>query len=356
MEGKRRTNPGIIIYIYLYIFLLKQKSEDANANVLDININVNGTTSSFNTPFHFGKPSGFEPKNRNSFERTIKHEQKETANGQMFDPCSRNWGCFGHNSSHLPRCYCDKECLKYNDCCYNSTYKDSITWPLDKHRLEAMTCEIGIFGYKDVGIYVISSCPTTFKHDSEFSVKCSQDGTTFLVSSEDGTIFRNPYCALCNNVTNYTVWTFRLIYGGECQLELLDALLSFPAKLKYMEDHNCGIGFFPPKNSRFRTCIKPIIGEFGIPGNRLCSIYQNPIYIGKNDYELELYRNVHCYNGTLENNAYRCATVFGGFYDEYKGYGSLRMTALFNIRPAIEIFGQKTCSVNEIYDKVKVSW
>lgn len=247
----------------------------------------------------------------------------------------------------LPVCYCDHACREYNDCCFDSSFIDT---PLIKNGLQNnnnfISCEDKLFNNKHFGVLMVTKCSSSYGIP-DVSEKCSSAQFKHPVSADDGTIYKNVYCAYCHNVSRYTAWHFEYNDGNDnCSLKSIEKVnVTISAKMKYIIENKCRYYFLPPSDWTYRTCFRS-----DETTHALCSKFQNPVKI--ND---KLYRNVFCNNESFEIEDAFCLKNQIAFNYDLKGYNDLMLTRIFNIRPVLEIHGQrKECENNFYYDTTKV--
>lgn len=99
-------------------------------------------------------------------------------------------------------CRCDANCNKYGDCCIDSPYKRSYS---------SSNVDCVKFKFRPQPIYVIRKC-TTFMYS--FRKKCQSSNDydeqtenvrlKIPVIGNDGLVYGNQYCAMCNRMYSYT--------------------------------------------------------------------------------------------------------------------------------------------------------
>lgn len=266
---------------------------------------------------------------------------------EMKNPCDNIHTCKLQDKQSS--CYCDQACEKYDDCCFDailSNTSEQITKNNQHIDIKFLTCESKIFN-AEYGMWVVSSCPSRSR-PSDITEKCHQAENMHPVSSEDGTTFRNVYCAYCHGVRQYNSWRFEFFYGGTCIESKMESFNpNIPNKMRYIID-NCEYRFVPPTNANVRTCVEDAIRE-ATEGSS-CSIFQSPVNLDD-----QLYRNIHCYNQSESSYiTSRCLIILPSRMFENRGYASNSLTGIFNIRPVLDMFGKRTCEDNFYYDTTKV--
>lgn len=259
--------------------------------------------------------------------------------------------CDDRNNNYLPFCYCDFLCRKYNDCCYE-TLQNGIAGPVNDTRKDhnrTLACGTNLLYDKNVGILLVSECPSHYNLP-EVSEKCKDSKIVHPVTATDGTSFRNVYCAFCHNVTRYIAWSFQYRMSQNCFPKYMDALnTTIPIKMKYIMENKCHLQFVPPRNANIRSCFTHAIKNNS--DNAMCSKFQEPVLINS-----KLYRNVYCFPGPIGIRS-RISCLRDISLDGVGGrnYENLLLTSIFNMRPVLEILGQKKCNRHGFYvDRITV--
>lgn len=260
--------------------------------------------------------------------------------------CSQIGKCKVTEDFILPVCYCDSACIDYNDCCYDASLSDNLTSASSLHeKKEFMSCNDKTFGSNFVGLWMVTKCPQSLiMHD--ISDRCNVEENIHPVSADDGTVYRNAYCAMCHNVTNVTPWRFEFSYKGHCSTHKMNSLnVTISQKIRYAIENRCKYSFIPSLNSKIRSCFNTA-NSYGF-NQALCSNFQNPVVIDQN-----IYKNAYCVNrtGICYGNYVKKVDGFHGL----KGHGMLLLTGIFNIYPVIDWFGSKRCYNNKHYYDVNM--
>ena len=204
-------------------------------------------------------------------------DEKEDA---INDECSRRNSCFNptdffnaatggsHSSRQLSgtrfaerNCFCDKLCNLYNDCCLDA----NIAANTENEIKATITCDNFNEVDRQYSIYFVKSCPKRF-NDEFLKVNCLKFMTekglhrTPVSRQDDGLLFANIYCALCNGVRNTTFWNASFICPlsaeGQDEAETVNAdVTKLSSKCDIIYRHDLfKPRFCKPKQS---TCDKP---------------------------------------------------------------------------------------------------
>ncbi|XP_068753198.1 uncharacterized protein [Montipora capricornis] len=135
--------------------------------------------------------------------------------------CSNRCGVDERNASDIPkdgseslRCFCDKFCDEYGDCCFdfNKLCRQRVNPqgnPLSQHEICRPVVNQHCPEY--VGFAVRSTCPRNWK-DEIVLTKCQNEDQTDLFNDwpvfdrEKRITYRNVFCARCNGAVNTTYW------------------------------------------------------------------------------------------------------------------------------------------------------
>ena len=226
-----------------------------------------------------------------------------------------------------PSCRCDQACTYYGDCCENAATEPALaeqpmpkqfcvsTWPTDYftplHEGEAY--------------WMITSCPDQWPTmDGGIARSCTQDVTAPPVTDlTTGSVFRNTYCAICNNVSleSIAVWRTRLNcigafnvttstiqqYVGSC----LMCRFEKPIHEELIEPRSCfpHISSCPPQNLDTNLDSKldyDSIVHQCLEGPR--SLVHMKLNYGEYIRNLDIYKNEYCAlcNGVQNKSLLQC--------------------------------------------------
>ncbi|CAL8101736.1 unnamed protein product [Orchesella dallaii] len=271
-------------------------------------------------------------------------------------------------------CFCDQQCIVYDDCCVDSSYRrdPNVTY---KKSDNFQCVKLRQFG----SLYMKTHCPANWK-DEMIRTGCEEDKATSFdpVSSlpvtnmRSGFTFKNYYCAVCNNQTfndRMELWQARL----ECpsitnKEEITPAMVR--SRLVYRSDQGSwGLTIPQGDNDIWHSCkIDPVIPDSATDMVRHCRPAIRDCPSGYNNTEIhrkclsytaqvyhihEGYRNVHCAicNGIAAENLICTPSGLArsGFTFEFnQGVFSF----LFDLNPESgNLVGQvEKCSSEQVYD------
>ena len=116
-------------------------------------------------------------------------------------------------------CRCDQACPYYDDCCQNAATNGALAEePTSMHLSCVSTSPSDTPLYEGEAYWMITSCPDQWPPmDRGIARNCTQDVTAPPVTDiTTGLVFRNTYCAICNNVSleRIAVWRTKLYCMG----------------------------------------------------------------------------------------------------------------------------------------------
>ena len=120
-----------------------------------------------------------------------------------------------------PSCRCDQVCTYYGDCCENAPTERALTeQPTSKQLSCVSTSPRDSFTplHEGEAYWMITSCPDQWPTmDGGIARNCTEDVTAPPVTDlTTGSVFRNTYCAICNNVNleRIAVWRTKVYCEG----------------------------------------------------------------------------------------------------------------------------------------------
>ena len=149
-------------------------------------------------------------------------------------------------------CHCDEFCHKFKDCCsdFSGAYPNSsLAGSFDNLSELVVACESNQFpepSHPGIGIFVVTSCLAQFE-DTHYSNECRGSGhLAFIPVESHGIVFRNVYCALCNNVKpdniipwKASVWGTDAITALRCQQDVESYIFQVLGNATPKEDLDC---------------------------------------------------------------------------------------------------------------------
>ncbi|CAC5356665.1 unnamed protein product [Mytilus coruscus] len=127
--------------------------------------------------------------------------QTSTTSKILEDTCLSFGGCIPPETlSDLDwYCNCDKACVNYNDCCLQF----NLTSPISNHVYQCIKNSTETTSY--MGFQAVSKCALGYDNKT-VEEKCHQDNLLENgppVALSKNMVFKNKYCALCNDVNEY---------------------------------------------------------------------------------------------------------------------------------------------------------
>ena len=118
-------------------------------------------------------------------------------------------------------CQCDEFCTKFNDCCSDYSHvgypNSSLAAASDQTDKLFISCESIQFpqqSHPGMGVYVVISCLANHE-DTDYSHQCRGSGQlAFIPVESHGIVYRNVYCALCNDIPPEDITPWRASTWG----------------------------------------------------------------------------------------------------------------------------------------------
>ena len=186
-----------------------------------------------------------------------------TANGQHCDVCPR---CESSATNGTAICRCDQVCNMFNDCCCESSSSSDGDTTNFKCQSTYVYPSIPVLAENEAFL-MISSCPGSWVDPENSTIEsCIQLSPPLppVTDTSTGLVYRNEYCALCHQVTTFSLWESKLlcnevVHDLNEDGNLLSTLRYDPAILQ----RHCAVcSFAPPPASRnegtmysLRSCI-----------------------------------------------------------------------------------------------------
>ena len=203
-------------------------------------------------------------------------------------------------------CYCNVSCDVFRDCCYDANVSEShLTSAKLKEVFPYARCEYLPEVYRPWFIFVVNSCPLdsdeTLKDLCQNIDKSNIVRTTPVVGNLTSLLYRNVYCAICNNETNTFLkpdlaCSWESQYHGNYSIEELLKLDECKINFRGKDD----IVF---QNEVIRRCY-PAIEECTNSTPKANDTIVNECKTGKNGYvftESNIYINKGCFFCGKEN-------------------------------------------------------
>ena len=191
-----------------------------------------------------------------------------------------------------PVCHCDSQCLTRGDCCPDIWLNTCV---------DVMVLVASSSPLAKTSFYVVNTCPHST--DNETAKKCHKDKmmtkdslsiNTPVTSRVTEKHYRNEFCAMCNNDTDWVQWGIKV---DECEDETFDVNLysSIEALSDGVEKHQCNLGFDGDSLGASSCSIKSQINQCNVTGlwDKYNSEIENACLGQYNLYGL--FRNMFCY-------------------------------------------------------------
>ncbi|XP_068755912.1 adhesion G protein-coupled receptor E5-like [Montipora capricornis] len=179
--------------------------------------------------------------------------------------CSNRCGVDERNASDIPkdgseslRCFCDKFCDEYGDCCFdfNKLCRKRVNPrgnPLSQHEI----CRPVVSQHSPdyAGFAVRSTCPRNWK-DEIVRTKCQNEDQSDLFNDwpvfdrEKRITYRNVFCARCNGAVNTTYWKLE----ADCSEWFNTTAFNLSDFMRFVHA-NCSVKIIKPWGQYLRRCI-----------------------------------------------------------------------------------------------------
>ena len=233
--------------------------------------------------------------------------------------CTSSSHCSPELSS-AEQCRCDANCAAYGDCCSDRPQCGDADAPLDGLEFECRPTENIFLPRYDpqalgVSYWMVSACPGGWLADNdarrrEVERNCTSNAPLLPPVSDrsTGVVYKNEYCAVCNNVVSVAQWQYGLGCTEWLSLELELARVGyiiFELDLEVIQRECLVCSYEPPPlelPSQPRTCYPHVSSCSAQDSNVTTESYEqlvqecvygpfNPVWaeIGST-----IYRNEHC--------------------------------------------------------------
>ncbi|XP_046571876.1 uncharacterized protein LOC124280042 [Haliotis rubra] len=197
---------------------------------------------------------------------------------------------FPANDSVCPRCFCDKKCGDFGDCC------PDLKFGKEEYKLECVELSQGFS--EAMRIYVVTRCSLgDEQYSEELAWKCntSKENVPVSIRRENSTslTFRNKYCAQCHGFEHFQTWDI----GIACdQFPEEISNISEPANIyEWLQTSDvCKIEYLVPTNISTRMCSEisecNVTGHWGLKNDSIeaaCLAYSHVTSWG--------YQNIFCH-------------------------------------------------------------
>lgn len=125
--------------------------------------------------------------------------------------------------------------------------------------------------------------------------------------------------------------------------------------------NNCEDWYVEP-HIPLRFCMQNIrFGKNGTMANEtLCSKFHNPVTVKMRISQIETkiianYFNIFCYEDTIPDGDTYTLCITPKRNRPFQSISDATITGIFNVRPVLELFGQKLCKPDEVFNDIHVS-
>ncbi|VDI81068.1 Hypothetical predicted protein [Mytilus galloprovincialis] len=217
------------------------------------------------------------------------------------DPCQKYGTCSVAQNKTKWYCYCDSDCKMFNDCC--SDYNGNIRNSNSQLSFECYPQTYVKRSNSRTGFLAVGSCPNSYKNRT-VKERCLQNNFTengIFVSYGKILIFKNKFCALCNNVTD--VQEFDIVFVLNENLYEYMFKMKKEDKMTYFLS-NSDFKVIPPGNTNLRFCMKDLISNSNY---NICQSYNNPILVFDS---FKLYKNYFCRDSNVSSDMYSFVCIY----------------------------------------------
>ena len=224
-------------------------------------------------------------------------------------------------------CYCDDECLIYNDCCENYPVKNNSSYKKQfVCNLRSTMCDEG-----DISsfIYSIGECPSEYTEDLVIKLKCLkgnsggelQDEDKFLkwpfYSNRTNYTYNNIYCAICNGEQMLHLNPWQAAFRCDRNVSIANntqILEKMKKKCSFVKWRSSFMKFRYCRNNVISTCLKNDSASLKIESKCLNGPYKirystiNKTLQFRNEFcaECSGYTKSTCFRPINGTNKYKC--------------------------------------------------
>lgn len=202
------------------------------------------------------------------------------------DPCYENGLCVNNKGNKIV-CYCDKFCRHFGDCCYDTVVNKQ---PNELPNLDLFQCERYRANLEyTIRAWTVVKCPNAYSNQF-VKIQCLSREKLINdvpVFDQNGILYANAYCAICNNATDYV--TSDLIYV----LHRCFSKYTSNFNVTVLSQDSCAKRYRyyePPKDFNLRYCSTSINRNI-TTSSLTCTYYQSPIY-----YDGAVVKSMYCTN------------------------------------------------------------
>lgn len=205
----------------------------------------------------------------------------------MNDPCANFSTCSFITQTKTKFCNCDEDCIDFNDCC-NRVIFSNATHVVNDAYLRYECLKSNRHSLFD-GVYVITKCPkTTNPADSSLCDVSSLLEVGPWVADEQGRLYRNRYCAICNGVSVLTVLDVKITnVNSEILRVKFENLTTHEKLFELYYDKYTTVTYVIPPEVEQRYCLPT---EISATASSQCHQYgTSPV-----EADMVTYKNMYC--------------------------------------------------------------
>ena len=219
-------------------------------------------------------------------------------------------------------CHCDRDCLKFQDCCADFTSFCEPT-PVNQgipvaHNLNYSCVKLSTESSKKTGVFMITTCAADWKGNEDVRFKClegSKSSNRSVTSKNiiedipvaglmrnDGTQYRNIYCGICNNELAIFLPSWQLKF--RCNIKAAPSNYNNEEKLDFFLKY-CPARILEPNDLfKIRTCL-PMIASCSVANEHKDECMKGKSGLVYSQTTGKNYKNLPCLlcNGAPSNNA-----------------------------------------------------
>jgi len=259
-------------------------------------------------------------------------------------------------------CYCDDLCHVMNDCCENAA---SVKTSMKQSQFTCETVPMKWFSSDKYGVLIVSRCSEEWTDDYSRTLcenTYSTDGDLIMRTPvSDNTlsnvVYKNMYCAFCNNVNEFRFWNPQ--YGCLYEMYFDPDTPTHVLFLHIPDDPDCWLQFaFPDNKAEVRRCeLEPTVSNCpSMTDESLVLKCKNDPYNLVFDSLGKPYRNRYCAqcNGVSTEDIY-CKIFPANRNPNMPRYPSFRLLVDFNQNAFYqneESIRTQMCDEDEHYDVI----